>query len=101
MDAEHAAKLADIVRDDVDWADVFALSEMHGLLPVLHLHLSRHAAVAPAIRERLSRAAHAIAQRNLFLTSRLLEVLAVLERANILAIAFKGPVLAARAYGNI
>src|SRR5438132_135218 len=28
MDAEHAAKVADIVRDGIDWADVFALSEL-------------------------------------------------------------------------
>ena len=49
------------------------------------------------LRERY----HSNARRNLFLVSELLKLLKLLESHGIGAIAFKGPVLALYAYGNL
>jgi len=87
----------------IDWAYLLRMAERHGLIPLLYWNLS---ATAPElvpfpIRERIHTLFLVNAARNLRLTGKLLRVLNLLEANGILAIPFKGPVLASSLYGNL
>jgi len=57
--------------------------------------------VPPLWLERLEKAFRTNATRSLFLSTELLRILALFESRNIPAIPYKGPVLAAQAYGDL
>jgi hypothetical protein len=73
------------------------------MMPLLFWHLDDAppelvpAAVLARLRERF----HRTAQRNLFLTAKLIKLLNLLEAHELSAIPYKGPVLAASSYGNL
>jgi hypothetical protein len=75
----------------------------HGVMPLLYTSL---AATCPEVVPRaaldcLRQHFHANVQRNLFLAATLLKLLRLLEAHGILAIPYKGPVLATVAYGQL
>lgn len=88
---------------EIDWAYLLRMAERHGLIPLLYWNLR---AAAPElvpfpIMERIHTQFLANAGRNLRLTGKLLRILNLLEANGILAIPFKGPVLASYLYGNL
>lgn len=86
----------------IDWPRFIRLVNNHQILPLIHHTLQRHfwAQVPEAVRNELRARYRAISMRNLFLTQELLKLLALLESHHITAVPFKGPILAAAAYGN-
>ncbi|HEV2489108.1 MAG TPA: nucleotidyltransferase family protein [Candidatus Acidoferrales bacterium] len=78
------------------------LADEHGLVPLLHEHLlGVGAKKAPAeFFSQLQSLSRETALRGLFLSAELFRVLASLRQSGIPAIPYKGPVLAARAFGN-
>ena len=73
------------------------------MLPLLHASLAGadRARVPAAVLDRLRVDARANVHHALFLTAQLLKLLARFERAGARAVPFKGPVLAAMAYGDV
>ena len=79
------------------------LSRRHGILPLVYKTLSRDE-LRMTNDELLTsfRAAYqAIAQRNMMMSAELIRIMRLLEENGIEAVAFKGPVLAQMAYGDI
>lgn len=106
MDAAQRGRLTELVAHHLDWSFLLHLANENGLLPLLHKHLT--AAAADSIRpdvltnvlKQISQANRESALRGLLLTSELLRTLDVFRQRGIPAIPYKGPVLAARAYGS-
>ncbi|MBN1670758.1 MAG: nucleotidyltransferase family protein [Kiritimatiellae bacterium] len=88
--------------DSPDWPAVFELAAAHQVGPLLHRWSAAHpGALAGSVAARVERHALANAARAVFLTRRLFEILALLDAHGVQAIPFKGPVLAARLYGDV
>jgi hypothetical protein len=98
-----AAKLRSLVREEINWDYVFATAQAHGLLPLLHKHLTSVAAdlVPGHFLSRLKRESVANSQNVLHLIGKQLCVYKLFKEKGIPAALFKGPLLAQMAYGEI
>ena len=87
----------------LDWASVLAGARFHGILPLVYLHLSQSgAAPVPAhIFSAICDAWRAGAARNMHLSAELIRIIDALQADGIRAVPFKGPTLAALAYGKL
>ena len=103
LDAAHGERIRTLVRQDLDWPLVRAAARAHATLPLLYWHLGTigPAGVPPAVLAELRADFHANTRRNLRLTGELLAILDLFRGQGIAAIPFKGPALAAAAYGNL
>lgn len=92
-----------LVRGPMDWDAAFAGAQEHGVLPLLCRNLLAvcPADIPQAWRERFSAEFLKIAQRNLYLTAEMIRLSALLDTEHLLAIPYKGPLLAALAYGDL
>jgi hypothetical protein len=92
-----------LLRQKVDWSYVIDAAAAHGVKPLLcHNLTNRWAASVPkTLLVQFRRYIQAHAFNNLFLTRELIRLLGLLEKNGISAIPWKGPVLAATAYGNV
>lgn len=103
VDARNAGRLTALVAAGLDWGRALNLAERHGLSSLLYQHLSQsHGDAVPksamqALRDRFQ----FTARRNLLHAGELIELLAVFDAHGVPAIPYKGPVLAAGAYGNL
>jgi hypothetical protein len=95
--------LAELIRKPLDWDFLSRLAGENGLVPLLEKHVLElhNEDVPPQFLSKLSGEARENAIRTLFLAAELLRVLDALGRSRIPAIPFKGPELAARAYGDV
>ena len=98
-----AARIRELVQCDLDWRWLLSTALPHGMAPLLHRNLSAAGfgtMPATCIAELKERCL-ANLQRNLFFAARLLAVLSALEREGVEAVPYKGPLLAAEAYGSV
>ncbi len=97
----HCAKTC--LEAEEEWTYLVETALAHGVMPLLYrsLHAACPNAVPKEILEQLRDHFYANAARNLFLTKELLKLLHLLEAHKILAIPYKGPILAAFIYGNL
>ncbi|MHB8541515.1 MAG: nucleotidyltransferase domain-containing protein [Candidatus Acidiferrales bacterium] len=96
-------RLAELVRNSLDWPLLLRLADENGLLPLLQHHLLREIgspAIPPEVLPELQARGRQNALRALFLTAELFRVLDEFRQRQIFALPYKGPVLAARAYGS-
>jgi len=102
MTVDCAVRLRALIREDVDWAYLIETARQHKMLLLLywHLHATCKAEVPEAILVQLRDAFHTSTLRRLVLTGALLNILRLFECHHIVAIPYKGPVLAASAYGD-
>ncbi len=101
LGASHVERIRVLVRPDLDWGTFLALADRHALIPLVHLHLSNLPTKVPTLwLERIEKASRANAIRALFLGNELGRILDVFHSRRITAIPYKGPVLAAQAYGD-
>jgi hypothetical protein len=103
LDAGGVERIRALVRCELDWTRIQRLAWAHGVLPLVYWHLSRVApeAVPGAVLEGLRESFLANARNNLLLTAELLKVLKLFGAHGVRAVPFKGPPLAAAAYGNL
>jgi hypothetical protein len=98
-----AEEIASAAGRPLDWFKAADFASYHRLSPVLISQVQQHAAarvpetVRPYLIERFR--AHMI--RNFELTKELLEILSLLEKSGVDALALKGPVLAQELYGDL
>jgi Uncharacterised nucleotidyltransferase len=95
-----ACELAARVRN---WDGVIAIAERHAVLPLVHRYLSLECTTAmPAeAMTKLRTQWQLIALYNRHLAAELVRLTGLLSAAGIATVSFKGPVLAAMAYGSI
>ncbi|MFZ3216341.1 MAG: nucleotidyltransferase family protein [Candidatus Acidiferrales bacterium] len=100
---EGADKVRGIVAGPLDWDYLLWEAEENSITPLLERHLSAIApgAAPPAAQEQLKRTSRANTVRCLYLTAELIHILRLFESREIPSIPYKGPVLAAQAYGDI
>ncbi len=92
-----------LVRGPLDWKASYLAAKEHCVLPLLCRNLW---AICPEDvpeewRERLKGDFLNIAQRNLYLTAEMLRLSSLLHAEGLLAVPYKGPLLAALAYGDL
>lgn len=86
----------------VDWQRLLYLADRHRVLPLLRQGLRRTLVNSPqSVQTYLDEFYNWNAKRNLGLQRHLLQVLALLARADLHAIPYKGPSLAVLAYGSV
>jgi hypothetical protein len=100
---EDATTILEILTGPLDWDYVLWDAEENSTTPLLDRHLSAVApGAAPAgAQEQLKKTCRANTVRCLYLTAELINILRLFQSQNIPAIPYKGPVLAAQAYGDI
>lgn len=103
LDAVARGRIDSLLRGPIRWAPLVEAAKAHGVLPLLHASLtSAGSALVPApVQERIRRDVRANVHHTLFLTAELLRLLAAFDEAGLTAVPFKGPVLAAMAYGDV
>ena len=92
-----------IASQGVDWQLFLQLATSHGVRPLVYRTLQTACwdVVPESARQELSHFYAANSAKNRFLTGELLHILGLLEAEQILAVPFKGPVLAALLYGTL
>jgi hypothetical protein len=103
VDSRHAQRIKELSRNNIDWNDLLGLAERHGLLPLLFHHLNSiyPEAVPGPVLSKLQDHFNANLGHNRFFTGEMLRVLNLFENQGILAVPFKGPVLASSVYGDL
>jgi hypothetical protein len=98
-----AGHIHSLVQQDIDWKYLLKTSLHHRVMPLLYQSLKKTCPeeVPEETLTQLQSYYLANATRNLFLTGRLIEILNLFNNNNILAVPFKGPVLANCIYGDI
>lgn len=102
MDAEQQRRAEALLRESFDWEYLFLMAMRHGLMPLVHKHLSEHftEGVPPEQLNKFREHYRHNAARNLFLTGELCRLLRLFEQQGIMAVPYKGPALAVSAYGD-
>ncbi len=100
---ETAERIRNLIQEDIDWGDLIQTAACHQVLPLLYqsLEFTCPEAVPKPILAQLKDFFSANASHNQLLTCELLKLLNLFEEHSILAIPFKGPVLAVSAYENL
>jgi hypothetical protein len=98
-----ALRIREITSEPLNWDCLLYESEENSLTPLLARHLEEFAptAVPPAVNEQLKKTCRANTMRNLYLTAQLIQVFELFRTKGIEAASYKGPVLAAQAYGDV
>jgi hypothetical protein len=103
LDDELATRMTALVDGQLDWNYLRVKAIQQGMMPLLYRHLNSvcpqrlPTAILNSMREELI----ANSQTCLYLFSELRKVLSVFDQNGITAVAFKGPILSATAYGGI
>lgn len=99
---ERNGEIRELLRSNVDWNSTIAIATRNGVLPLLAVTLTSHfrEQIPPDIDLTLREFLRRHTANNLYLTSRMIEMVRVLKKAGIHILPFKGPSLAIRAYGN-
>jgi len=102
VDGEASKRILALATNEPDWEALLSAAAEHSLTPVLCKNLEANAgdALPESWRERFSEEFLRSSCRNLALTAGLFRVLEALEKHGVCATAYKGPVLAAQAYGD-
>ena len=100
--AQQVSRIAQAAGSSHDWTSLLHLAEHHGILPLVARNLTTYAPRLPLeIAQILQSSYETNLRRNLWFASELSRVHQHFEQSQIPAIAYKGPVLAESAYGDI
>ncbi|HEU4597515.1 MAG TPA: nucleotidyltransferase family protein [Pyrinomonadaceae bacterium] len=100
---EVRERIVGLVRQNLDWEYLSQLAKRHAVLPLLYRQLDASAAaeVPAAPLERLRAKFRDNAARNLYLTGELERIITLFKAEGVEVLPYKGPALAAAAYGQI
>lgn len=92
-----------LIKQTIDWQYLTQISTRHGLLSLMYSRLNNICsdAIPEDLLNQWRSSFHINAQLNLFFTGELVNLLNLLNKQNIVALPYKGPVLAALIYNNI
>ncbi|NET30803.1 MAG: nucleotidyltransferase family protein [Cyanothece sp. SIO1E1] len=103
LDCAIAERIEALLRLSLNWTYLLRIASQHGVMLLLYQNLAATcpSAVPKDILNQLRQYSYKNALRNASLTQELINIIRLLEKNNIPAIPFKGPVLAASAYDNL
>lgn len=103
IDSATAERIKTLVEQDINWEYLLKIANWHGVMPLLYWSLKNSCpeSIPQAQLDYLRKAFQANSYRNLVLTQQLIQLLGFLEKHEIPALPFKGPLLAASIYGNL
>jgi len=103
MDAENRERIQSLISGDLDCTFLIDTALQHGMMPLLYkrLHAFREDAVSKCGMSRLKKLFYTNALQNITKTEELIQLLDLFREDGIAAIPYKGPVLAASAYGGV
>ncbi|HXQ27384.1 MAG TPA: nucleotidyltransferase family protein [Candidatus Acidoferrales bacterium] len=102
MQPSLAEKIRELAAGPIDWDYLLSEAAVNSITPLLASQLPAAAgAVAPGHLERLKQLTRANAMRCLVLTAELIKIIELFRSERIQAVPYKGPVLAAQAYGDV
>lgn len=103
LDLKTTDRIHSLVQDDIDWEYVVRRALRHRVMPLLYRNLKTTCPqdVPDDILAKLRNYFLINSSRNLFLSSQVLKLLNLLKENGIVAIPFKGPVLAESVYGDL
>ncbi len=103
LDPTHVEQLRRLAGSDLDWSYLLAAAHRHGVLPLVGRHLCECCPedVPLSWRDYLRVYLESNTRHNLFLTSELLRISARFAEENVSAFPYKGPTLAADAFGSV
>jgi hypothetical protein len=103
MSPAIAEEIREIAKRPLDWDYLLNAAAENSVMPLLGRHFPPLAAnIAPPERiERLKGACRATTLRGLALTGELIKIMSQFRARGVSAIPYKGPVLAAQAYGDV
>lgn len=103
MSPEILTEMRGLLALPLDWDYILLEGAENSILPLVDLHLrAARGDLAPAaLKTRLQGAIRQNTIRCLILTAELAKILGLFASAKILAIPYKGPVVAAQAYGDV
>ena len=101
--AKAIERVTALLERELDWENLIRLAFVHGVLPLVYSNIRKRwlEALPEIISHQLQKHFQANIQRNFFLTAELLKLLKAFEMHGLEAVPFKGPVLAASAYGDV
>ena len=102
VDGVTAKEIARLAATEPDWEAILQAASEHSLLPIFCRNIEEYGgeALPSSLRRRFSEEFLRNSCRNLALTAELFGVLEALESHGVCATPYKGPVLAAQAYGD-
>jgi len=103
MPPETAGKIRALAAGALNWDVLLSEAEGNAVVPLLHRQLNAIAAdlVPTEQMRRVSEASRANTLRCLSLTAALVQILRLFQSEGIVALPYKGPVLAAQSYGDV
>lgn len=103
IDADTAERIKALLQEEIDWSYVFRKAEQNFVMPLLCWNVLRtcRELVPKSVLDQLTNYLNLHARHNLCQTKELIKILRLFDAQRIRALAFKGPVLAALAYGNL
>jgi hypothetical protein len=103
LSAAAAKQIEEIVRGPLDWELLLSEATESGVTPLLDRQLRAIVldSVPSAGKDQLRAACRANTVRSLFLTAELIKILEFFHSAGVQTLPYKGPVLAAQAYGDL
>src|SRR5438309_495022 len=103
LDSERAERITALLQQNLDWQYLIQTALNHGVMPLLYWQLNKICpeALPNEVANDLRQHFHTNAWHNIILSRELLRLLSLFETHGIPAIPYKGPALAASAYGNL
>lgn len=103
VDDAISDRITALVQEKIDWEYLIQTAHGHGVISLLYTRLNTIClhAIPDFALNRLRSIFGAIAGRNLFLTGELVKLLNLFKEQGIVAVPYKGPVLASLIYGNV
>lgn len=103
LESETTSRLRALLEQNIDWVKLIEMAQQHRVTPLLYSNLNAIGteAVPKAILNQLQVNFRANTRRSLLLSAELVRLLNLFQAQKIPALPFKGPVLAASAYGNL
>ena len=103
VSAERVDRLKILLQENIDWESLLKKATQHKLMPLLYYNLSSicPGLVPKAILTKLKIDFHYHTRHCLLLCGELVRLLYLFEEQGISVLPFKGPALAASAYGNL
>ncbi|MBD1945757.1 nucleotidyltransferase family protein [Coleofasciculus sp. FACHB-712] len=104
MELERVERLVTLLQENnIDWAELMQMATEHRVMPLLYWNLNSTCpeAVPKDILAKLRADFQTLTRRSLFLSGELVRLVNLFEAQGIPVLPFKGPVLAASAYGNL
>jgi hypothetical protein len=95
-------KILSLLKKDLDWHYILDEAFYHKMTPLLYLNLNKYPDMVPVnVLSDLENKFLEVSRRNFILAGKLFEILDLLNSNGILAIPYKGLVLALLAYGDL